>query len=258
MFKIPFSSAHLVKSGRAKSQLSLCFEEKLRGLGGLVQDSLVCGHFAQQELKSMCKTACSHGEKQNTTPSPDLPSLTAPLTPLTCIAGLVGVKIDWQRLNWSGHSMQPAVAGVLSSDTSQTASRWGAPVKGVQGADRGPPGHWRQSGESKDTPPHSRRPRAEMGNAALCPSCHAEKSVQAQGHLQELDRTPDYYGYHSEEALEPGGQVSSRPRCGHGGLEAWETTLGLQTSWKEANGLKFLCPQHPDSRAHCYFLFTLD
>lgn len=100
---------------------------------------------------------------------------------------------------------------VLSSDTSQTASRWGAPVKGVQGADRGPPGQWRQSGESKDTPPHSRRPRAEMGNAALCPSCHAEKSVQAQGHLQELDRTPDYYGYHSEEALEPGGLVSSGP-----------------------------------------------
>ncbi|XP_055972803.1 ankyrin-2 isoform X2 [Sorex fumeus] len=48
-----------------------------------------------------------------------------------------------------------------------------------------------------------------MGNAALCPSCHADKSVRAQGHLQELDRTPDYYGCHSEEAPEPGGQSDS-------------------------------------------------
>lgn len=119
-------------------------------------------------------------------------------------------------------------------------------MKGVQGADRGPPGRWRQSRESKDTPPHSRRPRAEMGNAALCPSCHAEKSVQAQGHLQELDRTPDYYGYHSEEALEPGGLVSSRPRCGHGGLEAWETNhLGPPNFLKGSEWIKILVPTAP-------------
>lgn len=48
----------------------------------------------------MCRTGCSHGEKQNNTaPSPARSQLT-PLTPLTCIAGLVGVKIDWQSLNW--------------------------------------------------------------------------------------------------------------------------------------------------------------
>ncbi|XP_032715331.1 ankyrin-2 isoform X37 [Lontra canadensis] len=43
-----------------------------------------------------------------------------------------------------------------------------------------------------------------MGNAALCPSCHADKSVRAQGHMQELDKTPDYYGYNSEDTRELG------------------------------------------------------
>ncbi|XP_059779463.1 ankyrin-2 isoform X37 [Balaenoptera ricei] len=43
-----------------------------------------------------------------------------------------------------------------------------------------------------------------MGNAALCPSCHADKSVRAQGHLQELDKTPDYYGCNSEDTEELG------------------------------------------------------
>ncbi|XP_067591361.1 ankyrin-2 isoform X12 [Pseudorca crassidens] len=43
-----------------------------------------------------------------------------------------------------------------------------------------------------------------MGNAALCPSCHADKSVRAQGHLQELDKTPDYYGCNSEDTKELG------------------------------------------------------
>ncbi|XP_032189123.1 ankyrin-2 isoform X47 [Mustela erminea] len=41
-----------------------------------------------------------------------------------------------------------------------------------------------------------------MGNAALCPSCHADKSVRAQGHMQELDKTPDYYGCNSEDTRE--------------------------------------------------------
>nr|XP_036857046.1 ankyrin-2 isoform X12 [Manis javanica] len=43
-----------------------------------------------------------------------------------------------------------------------------------------------------------------MGNAALCPSCHAVKSVRAQGHMQELDRTPDYYGCNSENTTDLG------------------------------------------------------
>nr|XP_026245486.1 ankyrin-2 isoform X7 [Urocitellus parryii] len=43
-----------------------------------------------------------------------------------------------------------------------------------------------------------------MGNAALCSSCHADKSVRAQGNMQDLDRTPDYYGYNSEDVKEPG------------------------------------------------------
>ncbi|XP_047421789.1 ankyrin-2 isoform X4 [Sciurus carolinensis] len=43
-----------------------------------------------------------------------------------------------------------------------------------------------------------------MGNAALCSSCHADKSVRAQGNMQELDRTPDYYGCNSEDIKEPG------------------------------------------------------
>ncbi|XP_048189379.1 ankyrin-2 isoform X24 [Perognathus longimembris pacificus] len=48
-----------------------------------------------------------------------------------------------------------------------------------------------------------------MGNAALCSSCHADKSVRAQGNMQELGRTPDYYGCHSEEAREPAVQSDS-------------------------------------------------
>lgn len=50
----------------------------------------------------MRRAGCLHGEKQNnTTPSPaPRPVCLSPLTLLTCIAGLVGVKIDWQSLNW--------------------------------------------------------------------------------------------------------------------------------------------------------------
>lgn len=72
----------------------------LKGICGVMQKFSMLRHFTQQELKSMCRTGCSHGEKQNNTaPSPARSQLT-PLTPLTCIAGLVGVKIDWQSLNW--------------------------------------------------------------------------------------------------------------------------------------------------------------
>nr|XP_054108958.1 ankyrin-2 isoform X12 [Callithrix jacchus] len=43
-----------------------------------------------------------------------------------------------------------------------------------------------------------------MGNAALCSSCHADKSIRAQGNMQELDKIPDYYGCNSEDVKEPG------------------------------------------------------
>nr|XP_023492470.1 ankyrin-2 isoform X28 [Equus caballus] len=48
-----------------------------------------------------------------------------------------------------------------------------------------------------------------MGNAALCPSCHASKSVGAQGHMPELDKTPDYYGCDSEDTKELGSRSDS-------------------------------------------------
>ncbi|XP_054573050.1 ankyrin-2 isoform X1 [Eptesicus fuscus] len=48
-----------------------------------------------------------------------------------------------------------------------------------------------------------------MGNAALCPSCHASKSVKAPGHWQEADRAPDYYGCPSEDAPELGARSDS-------------------------------------------------
>ncbi|XP_076789348.1 ankyrin-2 isoform X7 [Arvicanthis niloticus] len=42
-----------------------------------------------------------------------------------------------------------------------------------------------------------------MGNAALCSSCHSNKSVRAQGNMLELDTTPDYYGCNSDDVKEP-------------------------------------------------------
>ncbi|KAF3815525.1 hypothetical protein GH733_016478 [Mirounga leonina] len=66
------------------------------------------------------------------------------------------------------------------------------------------PGSPGQSTEGKHRPSDSRNCRTEMGNAALCPSCHADKSVRAQGHMQELDKTPDYYGCNSEDTRELG------------------------------------------------------
>ncbi|XP_074398030.1 ankyrin-2 isoform X23 [Zonotrichia albicollis] len=42
-----------------------------------------------------------------------------------------------------------------------------------------------------------------MGNAPICQACHSEKGLRTQGNIQDLDRTPDYYGYNSEESKEP-------------------------------------------------------
>lgn len=77
-----------------------------------------------------------------------------------------------------------------------------------------PPGSPGQSIEGKDGPTDSRKTGTEMGNAALCPACHADKSVRAQGHLQELDRTPDYYGCNGEDTKELGPRVSSKLQTG--------------------------------------------
>ena len=77
-----------------------------------------------------------------------------------------------------------------------------------------PPGSPGQSREGRDGPADSGKTGAEMGNASLCPSCHADKSIRAQGHLQELDRTPDYYGCDSEDSKELGPRVSSKLQTG--------------------------------------------
>ncbi|XP_030305968.1 ankyrin-2 isoform X5 [Calypte anna] len=42
-----------------------------------------------------------------------------------------------------------------------------------------------------------------MGNAPLCQACHSEKGLQTQGNIQDLDKTPDYYGCNSEESKDP-------------------------------------------------------
>lgn len=82
-----------------------------------------------------------------------------------------------------------------------------------------------------------------MGNAALCPSCHADKSVRAQGHMQELDKTPDYYGCNSEDTRELEVWVSSKPHTRRRGgwwhkVRPWTSLVHLQTSWKEDDRVK--------------------
>ncbi|XP_066174475.1 ankyrin-2 isoform X20 [Sylvia atricapilla] len=42
-----------------------------------------------------------------------------------------------------------------------------------------------------------------MGNAPICQACHSEKGLRTPGNIQDLDKTPDYYGYNSEESKEP-------------------------------------------------------
>ncbi|XP_041252790.1 ankyrin-2 isoform X8 [Onychostruthus taczanowskii] len=42
-----------------------------------------------------------------------------------------------------------------------------------------------------------------MGNAPICQACHSEKGLRTQGNIQDLDKTPDYYGYNIEESKEP-------------------------------------------------------
>ncbi|XP_051021788.1 ankyrin-2 isoform X2 [Acomys russatus] len=59
-------------------------------------------------------------------------------------------------------------------------------------------------GPGKGRPTHSRNCRAEMGNAALCSSCHANKSIRAQANMLELDTALDYYGCNSDDVQEPG------------------------------------------------------
>ncbi|XP_068260430.1 ankyrin-2 isoform X2 [Nyctibius grandis] len=42
-----------------------------------------------------------------------------------------------------------------------------------------------------------------MGNAPICQACHSEKGLRTPGNIQDLDKTPDYYGCNSEESKEP-------------------------------------------------------
>ncbi|XP_074194688.1 ankyrin-2 isoform X8 [Rhinolophus sinicus] len=48
-----------------------------------------------------------------------------------------------------------------------------------------------------------------MGNAALCPSCHAEKSARTRGHVQAVDRALDPCVCDSEASEDPGMQSDS-------------------------------------------------
>ncbi|XP_032989493.1 ankyrin-2 isoform X43 [Rhinolophus ferrumequinum] len=48
-----------------------------------------------------------------------------------------------------------------------------------------------------------------MGNAALCPSCHAEKSARTRGHVQAVDRALDPCGWDSEASEDLGVQSDS-------------------------------------------------
>ena len=102
-------------------------------------------HFTQQELNSMCKAGCSHGEKQNTAPSPARPWPRPPPTPLTCIAGLVGVKIDWQRLNWKW-SLKAACScwgfefSLTPASQPADGENWWGAWRGTEQRSRGSPG----------------------------------------------------------------------------------------------------------------------
>ncbi|KAM6401702.1 ankyrin-2 isoform 15-T15 [Pluvialis apricaria] len=42
-----------------------------------------------------------------------------------------------------------------------------------------------------------------MGNAPICQACHSGKGLRTQGNIQDLDKTPDYYGCNSEESKDP-------------------------------------------------------
>ncbi|KAM6429535.1 ankyrin-2 isoform 1-T1 [Rhynochetos jubatus] len=42
-----------------------------------------------------------------------------------------------------------------------------------------------------------------MGNAPICQSCHSNKGLRTQGNIQDLDKTPDYYGCNCEEGRDP-------------------------------------------------------
>lgn len=138
-------------------------------------------------------------------------------TPLTCIAGLVGVKIAGQRLNWK---WSPAAA----------RSCWGFGFSGTRhGSGKGREAGSRGRGaEHRRDPPPGRAPvcpsaapgtrwavpllrgsaRTDMGNAPICQACHSEKGLRTHGNIQDLDKTPDYYGYNSEESKEPEALVS--------------------------------------------------
>lgn len=91
-------------------------------------------------------------------------------------------------------------------------------------------------GEDQPTDPEL---QAEMGNAALCPSCHTGRSARAQGHLQEADNAPDYYGCDSEDTAELQARVSPEPqgrREAEAGVPAHRTCWSNpRTSCRKAN-----------------------
>lgn len=185
--------------------------------------SLMERHFTQREFQSMREADCLHGEKQNnTTPSP-APRL--PLPPhsidMHSWPGRCKNRLAVPELEMVTECRLQLLGFWVLSDTSKPGSKqMGKTGEGHQvGALRtGAKDH----GWSLLVDPWEPRPGqgqalwqqelwAEMGNAALCSSCHANKSVRAQGNMLELDTTPDYYGCNSDDVKEPDLPVSVRP-----------------------------------------------
>lgn len=96
----------------------------------LWRDILHSGNFSPWGRQTACM------EKNKTIPPPSLlPVCLSPLTLLTCIAGLVGVKIDWQSLNWkwslnAGYSCWGFEFSLTLA--SRAASRWGKLVRAIR------------------------------------------------------------------------------------------------------------------------------
>lgn len=80
-----------------------------------------------------------------------------------------------------------------------------------------------------------------MGNAALCPSCHADKGVRVQGHLQDVDKALEDGGCQGSGEL--GMPVSlGRRRMGAGGRGPWRTSAARPLDFLEGVSE---CPPDP-------------
>lgn len=101
--------------------------EKIKGFKGIhwvMQKFSYVKTFSTAKNFNPCvKQAACRVKNKTMPPPPLLSACLTPLTPLTCIAGLVGVKIDWQRLNWKWPLSAACSCRVLSSLWHQPASQ---------------------------------------------------------------------------------------------------------------------------------------